>query len=96
MRVAYLSLQAVAQGQDTWAAVTEIVAGWERSGWQVDRWFADYGSPGTPPGALTRLREMRRVQSALARELKDYDAVYIRGHMFAYPLARRARRWGFP
>ena len=96
MRIAYLSLQAVAQGQDTWAAVTEIIAGWEHSSWQVDRWFADYGSPSTPPGALARLREMRRIQTKLGGKLGSYDAVYIRGHMLAYPLARRAQRRGVP
>lgn len=96
MRIAYLSLQAVAQGQDSWAAVTEIIAGWERSGWRVDRWFADYGSPSTPPGAFARLREMRRIQAELGRHLDDYDAIYLRGHMFAYPLARRAQQQHIP
>ena len=96
MRIAYLSLQAVAQGQDSWAAVNEVIAGWEHSGWRVDRWFADYGSPSTPPGAFARLREMRRIQAELGRNLGDYDAVYVRGHMLAYPLARRAQRRGIP
>ena len=93
--IAYLSLQAVADGQDTWAAVTEIIGGWESGGWRVDRFFPDYRG-GIAPGGLARLVEMWRVQRRLARRLGDYDAIYIRAHQMAWPLARAAARRGIP
>jgi len=89
LRVAYLSLQAVANGQDTWAAVTEVIAGWEAQGWSVDRYFPEYPESGAP-GGLGRLLEMRRVQRRLAARMGDYDAVYVRSHQMALPTARQA------
>jgi glycosyltransferase involved in cell wall biosynthesis len=94
-RIAYLSLQAVVDGQDTWAAVTEVIKGWEAEGWAVDRYFPDYPAGGSP--SLTRrLLEMWRVQGRLAARTSQYDAVYVRAHQMALPTARRAARLGIP
>lgn len=95
MRIAYLSLQAVAQGQDSWAAVNEIITCWEQAGWTVDRWFPTYAGTGSP-GALARLTEMTRLQRALGRQLDRYDALYVRGHPMAYAASRAAFRTGVP
>lgn len=95
MRVAYLSLQAVAQGQDSWAAVNEIITSWEQAGWTVDRWFPEYPD-GADPGTIGRLREMGRLQRALGHELHRYDALYVRGHPMACSASRRAVRAGVP
>ena len=95
LRVAYLSLQAVVNGQDTWAAVTEVINGWEALGWTVDRYFPHYPESG-PPSGLGRLAEMRRVQNRLAQRLRDYDAVYSRAHQMAFLTARRAAALGVP
>ncbi len=94
-RIAYLSLQAVMDGQDTWAAVTEVIAGWEAVGWTVDRYFPDYGSD-QAPSALRRLSEMWSIQRALRSRIAEYDAVYIRGHQLALPTARWARDANVP
>jgi glycosyltransferase involved in cell wall biosynthesis len=94
-RIAYLSLQAVVDGQDTWAAVTEVIKGWEADGWIVDRYFPDYPAAGAPRG-LGRLAEMRRVQRRLASRIREYDAIYVRAHQMALPTARRAVRLGVP
>ena len=91
LRIAYLSLQAVVDGQDTWAAVTEVIKGFEAEGATVDRYFPDYGPQGAP-GGLGRLLEMWRVQRRLARRMGEYDALYVRAHPLAYPSARRAAR----
>jgi glycosyltransferase involved in cell wall biosynthesis len=88
-KVAYLSLQAVVDGQDTWAAVMEVVRGWRDEGWIVDTYFPQYAA-GSLPGPLGRLAEMRRVMKRLGDRLSEYDAVYVRAHPFAYPLVRRA------
>ena len=95
LRIAYLSLQAVVDGQDTWAAVTEVINGWEALGWTVDRYFAEYPASGAPRG-LGRLAEMRRVQGRLAEQLREYDAVYVRAHQMALPTARRAAALAVP
>lgn len=95
MRIAYLSLQAVVEGQDSWAAVNEIVSSWERTGWRVETWFPQYRG-GESPGAVGRLREMWRLQKALRRSLERYDALYVRGHPMAYPASRWARAAGVP
>lgn len=95
LRVAYLSLQAVVDGQDTWAAVTEVIDGWEALGWTVDRYFPEYPASGAPRG-LGRLAEMWRVQGRLARRLREYDVVYVRAHQMALPTARRAAAMAVP
>ena len=94
-RIAYVSLQAVADGQDTWAAVMEVIKGWEADGWTVDRYFPEYPESGAP-GGLGRLAEMQRVQRRLATQMRDYDAIYIRAHQMALPISRRAERAGVP
>lgn len=95
LRIAYLSLQAVVDGQDTWAAVTEVINGWEALGWTVDRYFPEYPASGSPRG-FGRLAEMRRVQGRLAERLREYDAVYVRAHQMALPTARRAAALAVP
>jgi glycosyltransferase involved in cell wall biosynthesis len=95
LRIAYLSLQAVADGQDTWAAVTEVIKVWEADGWTVDRYFPEYPASGAP-GGFGRLAEMWRVQRRLAHRIREYDAVYVRAHQLALPTARRAAALGVP
>jgi glycosyltransferase involved in cell wall biosynthesis len=92
-RIAYLSLQAVVEGQDSWAAVLEVIRGMREAGWVVDEWFVSYPRA-TRPGPLSRLVEMWRIQRGLVHRLRDYEAVYVRGHFFAWYAARAARRRG--
>jgi len=94
-RIAYVSLQAVVDGQDTWAAVTEVIKGWEALGWTVDRYFPRYPESGAP-GTVGRLAEMWRVQRRLAGHMREYDAIYVRAHQMALPTARRAAATGVP
>ncbi len=89
-----MSLQAVEQGQDSWAAVNEIIEGWRAGGWHVDEIFVSY--PDGAPGALGRVREMLRVQRDLKSRLAEYDAVYMRGHFLGRPTARAAFARGIP
>lgn len=95
LRIAYLSLQEVAEGLDSWAAVNEVITGLEAAGISVDRWFPRYGPEGAP-APPARLVEMARLQRELIRRLDDYDALYVRGHPLALPVARAARRVGVP
>lgn len=95
LKVAYLSLQEVAEGLDSWAAVNEIIVGLEDCGLEVDRWFPRYGRAGAP-GPLGRLAEMARLQWGLIKRLNDYDAIYVRGHQLALWAAWGAARRGIP
>ena len=94
-RIAYLSLQAVVQGQDTWAAVLEVIRGMREAGCDVDEWFVRYPTD-TPPNPLARLVAMWRVQRRLARQIRDYDALYVRGHVLAAYASWAARKRGVP
>lgn len=94
MRVAYLSLQAVVDGQDSWAAVTEVIAGFEALGWSVDRYFATYRT--ASPSAFARLAEMRRAQRTLSDRIADYDLLYVRAHPMAFAAGKAARQAGVP
>jgi glycosyltransferase involved in cell wall biosynthesis len=95
LRIAYLSLQAVVQGQDTWAAVLEVIRGMREAGCVVDEWFVEYKSDAAP-SPLTRLIAMWRVQRRLVRHLGDYDALYVRGHVLAGYASWAARRRRIP
>jgi len=95
LRIAYLSLQAVIDGQDTWAAVTEVIDGWESEGCTVDSHFPEYPETDAPDG-IGRVLEMWRVQKRLAVRMREYDVIYVRAHQLALPTARRAHRLGIP
>lgn len=94
-RIAYFSAQAVVQGQDTWAAVQEIIEPMRRDGWTVDLYCPDYPA-GTAPGVWARLWRIAGATRRLMRALRTYDALYVRVHPLAWPVARRARRAGVP
>jgi glycosyltransferase involved in cell wall biosynthesis len=93
--IAYLSLQSVVDGQDTWAAVTEVTELMEEAGWTVERYFVDYGD-GAAPGGLRRVVAMWSLQRRLSKRLAGFDALYVRVHPLALPAARAAKRLGVP
>jgi len=94
-RIAYVSLQAVVDGQDTWAAVTEIIKGIKSHGWEVDSHFPDYGADSNP-SSVKRLMQMLRVQRAVAGRIAEYDAIYVRAHPVAWLISTFARLKGVP
>ena len=81
-RIAYLSLQAVVEGQDTWAAVGEVIRGMRDAGCIVDEWFVKY-PPSTIPGPMARLAQMwdvqRRLGTAQERD-DDFERVRKAAH----------------
>lgn len=94
-RLAYLSAQAIVEGQDTWAAVLEIVHSIEAAGWDVDLYYPVYDRP-SPPGFMRRMAQIARVEWRLMRRVRSYDAVYVRAHPLAWPVTAAARRSGVP
>ncbi len=93
-RIAYLSAQAVVEGQDSWAAVTEVVRAIESQGWRVDLYRPEYAVP--VPGVLTRVARILGAQWKLVRGLRRYRAVYARAHPLAWPAVRLAHALGVP
>lgn len=85
--LAYFSVQAVVEGQDSWAAVMEVVGPMQAEGWHVDLFRPQYDSV---PNASTRLWRILKEQWRLARALGSYDALYVRAHPLAWPIARFA------
>jgi glycosyltransferase involved in cell wall biosynthesis len=94
-RLAYFSAQAVAEGQDTWAAVMEVIGPMRDAGWEVDLFKPTYGDR-EHPGVVRRLMEIARAQWRLSRALRSYDALYVRVHPLAWWITVRARRAGVP
>lgn len=94
-RLAYFSAQTIAEGQDSWAAVMEIVTPIRDGGWTVDLFCPEYPL-GSTPGLWRRLGRILGAQWRLARHLRSCDALYVRVHPLAWPIAALARRRGIP
>lgn len=95
MRLAYLSLHATPEGQSGWADVDEVVDGLRQR-----RWLVDLRQPGyvghIPPGGVSRLFITMTMQLRLAFALRRFDALYVRSHTLAFPIALLARFLGVP
>lgn len=96
LRLAYLSLETPRPGQASQTHITEIVASLEGCGWSVELFATTSGGASTRSSFLRRLADYARVQLALARKLGEFDALFVRSHFMALPLALRARWRGLP
>lgn len=94
-RLAYFSAQAVVEGQDSWAAVMEVVGAMRSSGWEVEVFCPEY-APGVRPGVPARLHAIRAATRRLGHALSSVDALYVRAHPLAWGAVRRADRAGLP
>lgn len=94
IRLAYLTLQGTKQGQAAHAHVHEIVTGVRDMGLNVDLLEPAYGQKW--PSVPARLRQFATMQRHLWGRLRIYDALYIRAHPLAYPIAAAAHRAGLP
>lgn len=91
LRLAYLSLETPRPGQASQTHIDEIIASLRQSGWQVELFATTRGGASARTSFLQRLLDYGRVQFALGRRLDEFDAVFIRSHFMALPLALRAR-----
>lgn len=89
-RLLYLSLHATALGQTGWADIDEIVDRLRARGWTVDLHQPSYVGK-VPPSGLARLFETVALQMRLIPRLRAYDALYVRSHTLAFPVALAAR-----
>lgn len=95
-RLAYLSLETPRPGQASQTHIDEIIAGLRAAGWEVALFAARRGGASSGGGIAARLRDYLAVQWALARRLRGFDAVYVRAHFMAAPLAWWAAWRGVP
>ena len=84
------------QGGSGWADVDEVVA-WLRA----RRWLGDLHQPSyvgkvPPSGPAGRLLDTLALQARLMPKLRHYDAVYVRSHVLAFPVALMCRAGGVP
>ncbi len=96
LRLAYLSLETPRPGQASQTHIDEIVASLRQSGWQVELFATTRGGASARTSFLQRLLDYGRVQLALGRRLGEFDAVFVRSHFMALPLALWARRRNRP
>ncbi|MCV9937002.1 glycosyltransferase [Boseaceae bacterium BT-24-1] len=90
-RLAYLSLETPRPGQASQTHIDEIIASLRQSGWQVELFATTRGGASARGSYLQRLIDYGRVQLALARRLREFDAIFVRSHFMALPLASWAR-----
>jgi glycosyltransferase involved in cell wall biosynthesis len=90
-KIAYLCLQVTRQGQASYSHVHEIIQGLMRRGWDVTLHEPSHDMilPGT--GALRRGLEFLKTQYRLLSNLNRYDAIYVRSHFAAFPMALYAK-----
>lgn len=96
LRLAYLSLETPRPGQASQTHIDEIIASLRQSGWQVELFATTRGGASARTSFLQRLLDYGRVQLALGRRLREFDAVFVRSHFMALPLALWARRRKLP
>lgn len=96
LRLAYLSLETPRPGQASQTHIAEIVASLAECGWAVELFATTRGGASARSGFLGRVLDYCRVQLALARRIGEFDAIFIRSHFMALPLAWWARRRGLP
>lgn len=90
-RLAYLSLETPRPGQASQTHIDEIIASLRQAGWQVELFATTRGGASAHTSFLQRLLDYGRVQLALTRRLREFDAVFVRSHFMALPLALWAR-----
>ena len=90
LRLAYLSLETPRPGQASQTHIDEIIASLKDRGWQIELFATTRGGASARSSFLQRLLDYGRVQFSLMRRLREFDAVFVRSHFMALPLALAA------
>lgn len=88
MKLLYVCLQPIQQGEAPYAHVHEIVKGLRARGWDVDLVAPERTEH---RNAFDRIRSWTTVLLVVLRKLRGADACYVRSHMIAAPVAWAAR-----
>jgi glycosyltransferase involved in cell wall biosynthesis len=95
-RIAYLSLEAPVAGQAAYTHIHEMIAELRLLDWQVEPFLAQRTGASAKAGILTKAREYIALQWQLARQITHYQAIFMRGHFMALPVALYANWRGVP
>jgi glycosyltransferase involved in cell wall biosynthesis len=90
-RLCYLALDVPHRGQASFIHITEIVKNLRELGWQVDLYAPVPIENGEQPLLIWRLLAHAQVILRTILRLRNYDAIYIRAHFFAWPVTLAAR-----
>lgn len=96
LRLTYLCLETPREGQAVFTHVHEIIGGLRHLGWQVDLVTAEGGGSSTGRSLVSRLAGYAGAYGKMLARLWSSDAIYIRAHPAAYPIAALARMLGRP
>jgi glycosyltransferase involved in cell wall biosynthesis len=91
LQLAYLSLETPRPGQASQTHIDEIIASLRDRGWRVELFATSGGGASTRSSFLRRFIGYAHAQAALGTRLREFDAVFIRSHFMALPLALWAR-----
>lgn len=84
-RLSYVCFEFIEPGRASATHVSEIRNGLRRRGWRVAEFDAPL-APGSAPGLLRRLGAAARVYAKAGRICRA-DAIYVRAHVLAFPVA---------
>ena len=92
--IAYFALDLPHKGQASYVHINEIVANLRALGWRVDLFTPRPSSPNRPRSAVAKLIEYVRAMWSAVKALGSHDALYVRAHALAWPVAIAARMKG--
>jgi glycosyltransferase involved in cell wall biosynthesis len=93
-KLAYFALDLPHKGQASYVHIHEIVENLRRLGWRVDLFAPRPGSPDEPRNIVAKAYEYVRTMWNALRSLGTHDALYVRAHALAWPVAMAARLRG--
>jgi glycosyltransferase involved in cell wall biosynthesis len=89
--IAYFALDLPHKGQASYVHINEIVANLRALGWRVDLFTPRPSSPDRPRSAIAKALEYVRTMWSAIKALESHDALYVRAHALAWPVAIAAR-----
>jgi glycosyltransferase involved in cell wall biosynthesis len=89
-RLCYFALDVPHRGQASFIHITEIVKNLREQRWQVDLYAPVPLENGEQPTLIWRLLAHAQVILRTILRLRNYDAIYIRSHFFAWPVTLAA------
>jgi glycosyltransferase involved in cell wall biosynthesis len=93
-KLAYFALDLPHKGQASYVHIHEIVDNLRQLGWCVDLFAPRPGAPDQPRNALAKTYEYLQTMWQAAASLRTHDALYVRAHALAWPVAIAARLRG--
>jgi glycosyltransferase involved in cell wall biosynthesis len=93
-KLAYFALDLPHKGQASYVHIHEIVDNLRQLGWHVDLFAPRPGAPEQRRNGFAKTYEYLRTMWQAAASLGTHDALYVRAHALAWPVALAARLRG--